>query len=195
MNDEIREIYLSGLEWAKTHDNMGGVMGNIVFKDNMSYEEYQKLLKTTYFTLCDKDYIINLQQENERANQYIDFYKDLVNKQSKRNSRQRLANQKQQDLILKLQQENERLKDNAIHNDKVVDKARWNEMIYKSRCEKAVEYIKNFSVDKSFSFPLMKRWEENQVKASIDYEFNDTLKKDLLKILQNGSDNDEKVNL
>lgn len=47
----------------------------------------------------------------------------------------------------------------------------------------AVECINNFSVDKSFSFPLMKRWEENQVKASIDYEFNDTLKKNLLKIL------------
>lgn len=65
MNDEIREIYLSGLEWTKTHDNMGGVTGNLIFKDNMSYEEYQKLLKTTYFTLCDKDYITNLEQETE----------------------------------------------------------------------------------------------------------------------------------
>lgn len=92
------------------------------------------------------------------------------------------------DYITNLQQENEMLKDNAIHNDKVVDKARWNEMIYKSKVEKAVEYINNFSVDKSFSFPLMKRWEENQVKSSINYEFNDTLKKDLLNILQNGSE-------
>lgn len=40
-----------------------------------------------------------------------------------------------------LQEENERLKENAIHNDKVVDKARWNEMIYKSRNEKAIEYL------------------------------------------------------
>ena len=59
---------------------------------------------------------------------------------------------------------------------------------YKSSCEKAVEYINNYSVDKSFSFPLMKRWEENQVKSSIDYEFNDTLKKDLLNILNGRSD-------
>lgn len=66
MNDEIKEIYLSNLEWTKTHDNMGGVMGNIVFKDNMSYEEYQKLFKSGYFVLCDKDYITYLQEENEK---------------------------------------------------------------------------------------------------------------------------------
>ena len=45
------------------------------------------------------------------------------------------------DYITNLQQENERLKENAIHNDKVVDKAKWNEMIYKSRIEKAIDYI------------------------------------------------------
>lgn len=53
-----------------------------------------------------------------------------------------------------------------------------------NRINKTIEYINNFSVDKSFSFPLMKRWEENQVKSSIDYEFNATIKKDLLKILK-----------
>ena len=41
----------------------------------------------------------------------------------------------------KLIKENERLKENAIHNDKVVDKAKWNEMLYKSRIEKALKYI------------------------------------------------------
>lgn len=41
----------------------------------------------------------------------------------------------------KLQEENIILKENAIYNDKVVDKARWNEMIYKSRNKKAIEYI------------------------------------------------------
>ena len=66
MNNEIREIYLSNLEWTRVHDNIGGVMGNIVFKDAMPYEEYQKLLKTTYFTLCDKDYTTNVEQESER---------------------------------------------------------------------------------------------------------------------------------
>ena len=78
MNDEIREIYLSDLEWTKTHDNMGGAMGNIVFKDNMSYEEYQELFKTTYFTLCDKDYITNLQKENEDYKSRVEKTIELV---------------------------------------------------------------------------------------------------------------------
>ena len=54
------------------------------------------------------------------------------------------------DYITNLQQENERLKENAIHNDKVVDKAKWNEMIYKSRCEKAsdkIQYIIDYGFD------------------------------------------------
>lgn len=66
MNNEIKEIYFSNLEWTKTHDNMGGVMGNIIFKNNMSYEEYNKLFKSCYFILCNKDYITNLQTENEK---------------------------------------------------------------------------------------------------------------------------------
>lgn len=35
------------------------------------------------------------------------------------------------DYITNLQQENERLKDNAIHNDKVVDKVNWENMLLK----------------------------------------------------------------
>lgn len=56
-----KEVYISGLEWTRTHDNMGGVVGNIVFKDNMHYEEYQRLTEG-FFILCDKDYITNLQK-------------------------------------------------------------------------------------------------------------------------------------
>lgn len=66
MKDEIKEIYLSNLKWTKTHDNMGGVMGDVIFKDNMSYGTYQKLLKSSYFVLCDKDYITNLQENYDR---------------------------------------------------------------------------------------------------------------------------------
>ena len=73
MNDEIKEIYLSDLEWTKTHDNIGGVMGNLIFKDNMPYEEYQELFKTTYFVLCNKDYITNLQKENNHKDKLIDI--------------------------------------------------------------------------------------------------------------------------
>lgn len=81
MKDEIQEIYLSNLKWTKTHDNIGGVMGNVVFKNNMSYEKYQDLLKNGYFVLCDKDYITNLEQENERLNKSLEYYKQGRNKQ------------------------------------------------------------------------------------------------------------------
>lgn len=86
--------------------------------------------------------------------------------------------------IKKLYVENKILRKNAEHNDKVVNEARWRANIYKSRIYKAIEYIKDYDVFKEFSFPLMKRDEENQVKSSIEYEFNTSIKKELLDILR-----------
>ena len=91
-----------------------------------------------------KDYITNLQQENENQ-------KELIRKQSKRNSRQRLANTKQQDLILKLQQEKERLKERVAYLERSNNR-REDTIIglrfevaeqedYKSCCEKASEKL------------------------------------------------------
>ena len=45
------------------------------------------------------------------------------------------------------------------------------------------EKINSFDVFKEFTFPLMKREEENQVKSSIDYEWRKSIKEPLLKIL------------
>lgn len=78
MNKE--EIYLSDLEWTKTHDNMGGVMGNVVFKNNMPYEEYNKLFKSGYFILCDKDYITNLQKRLDFMIDRNDEKQDRIDK-------------------------------------------------------------------------------------------------------------------
>ena len=68
----------------------------------------------------------------------------------------------------------------------------FNEMInWKEESEKQKEvidkinnYIDNYDIFKVFSFPLMKRWEEEQVKSSIDYEFKTSLIKDLKEILE-----------
>ena len=49
--------------------------------------------------------------------------------------------------------------------------------------EELKEYIKSYNVFKNFSFPLMKREEENQIKSSILYEFDTSIKKELLQIL------------
>jgi len=136
MSDEIKEIYLSNLEWTKIHDNIGGVMANLVFKNNMSYETYQKLFKNTYYVLCTKDYITNLQQENE-----------------------------------KLLQENIVIKDVKYMVE---------ETIYKSRVEKAIEYINKHKIEY-----IDKHFEDDNVMV----EFNEYANPQaLLELLQGGKD-------
>ena len=54
--------------------------------------------------------------------------------------------------------------------------------------DKINNYIDNYDIFKVFSFPLMKRWEEEQVKSSIDYEFKSSLIKDLKDILKEMSE-------
>ena len=50
------------------------------------------------------------------------------------------------------------------------------------------ELVENFDVFKEFTFPLMKRWEEEQIKSSIDYEWNKSIKKPLLETLDKVGD-------
>ena len=59
------------------------------------------------------------------------------------------------------------------------------------QCKKqkeVIDKIDNYVIFKVFSFPLMKRWEEEQVKSSIDYEFKTSLIKDLKDILKEVSE-------
>ena len=61
------------------------------------------------------------------------------------------------------------------------------EQQYKQQKEvinKVNKYLNEYDVFKVFSFPLMKRWEEEQIKSSIDYEFKTSLVKDLKDILK-----------
>lgn len=105
-------------------------MGNVIFKDNISYEEYNKLFKSVYFVFCDKDYMTNLQEENEDLKDRLKVMEHFKNS---------------------LLEENERLtrfKYN-IPNDKTqsvptITKSYKREYEdYKSRCEKAIEYIED----------------------------------------------------
>lgn len=48
-----KKVYLSNLEWVNTHNNMGGVKADIVFKDSMTYDEYKELHDKTYCVLTD----------------------------------------------------------------------------------------------------------------------------------------------
>ena len=73
------------------------------------------------------------------------------------------------DTFFKIAEENTRLLEQVKKQKKVIDKID--------------KYINNYDVFKVFSFPLMKRWEEQQIKSSIDYEFKTSLIKDLKDIL------------
>lgn len=102
------------------------------------------------FGIADEilDLITNLQQENEKLKynargQVNDYFKDKYADEVLKNAELKEENEKLQTTVNNCKQENEILRKNAEHNDKVVDKARWNEMIHKSRNEKAIEYIKS----------------------------------------------------
>ena len=62
----------------------------------------------------------------------------------------------------------------------------------KEKINKAIEYINNYDVFKEYSFPTMKRYIENNIKSSIKYEFDTSIKKYLLSILDlNNKDKNE----
>jgi len=125
-----------------------------------NFDDEPYLHGTDYVKL--RDYITNLQQENEKLKynargQVNDYFKDKYADEVLKNAELQQDLDKANDIIEKdrqfykcrmdeyveLKKENEILKANAEHNDKVVDKARWNEMIYKSRCEKALNLVNN----------------------------------------------------
>lgn len=116
--------------------------------------------------------------------QYIQTIQNEYKTLQKRNSRQRLANQKQYELILKLQQENERLKEennNKAMNDyaHAIDESWYRELYddYKSRCEKAYEELTYMS-------------SSDYVK---DYDIKQNCWTKLSNILQNGGDKVENI--
>ena len=59
--------------------------------------------------------------------------------------------------------------------------------------DKINNYLDNYDVFKVFNFPLMKKWEEQEVKSSIDYEFKTSLIKDLKEILEDKEETDTNV--
>ena len=48
------EVYLQNIVFKKTYDDKGCVMGEIVFKNAMTYEEFENILDERYFVLTDK---------------------------------------------------------------------------------------------------------------------------------------------
>ena len=151
MNNEIKEI-LDRLERIDHKEYSCG----FEFADIGSFDEVCRCFEERKKMA---DYITNLEQEIERQSKaqvilddMLANYKQVNKNQAKRNSRQRLANQKQQELILKLQQENEHLRTdlNTFKNTIIEVNKECNSLFnhltkkdldYKSRCEKASELL------------------------------------------------------
>lgn len=77
--------------------------------------------------------------------------------------------------IVRLRKENEQLKSQLQQKENIIKEVR--------------EKVDNFDVFKEFTFPLMKRDEEQQVKSSIDYEWRKSIKEPILEILDKVEEN------
>lgn len=132
MNEEIKEILESSRKIIKSNRENGFdriiILGDDIDKLLDYITNLQQAIKDTKDTADDM--LFELKQENEELRE--------------ENSKLEIALQNIQEDYDRRIEENERLKENAIHNDKVVDKARWNEIIYKSRCEKASAELKDW---------------------------------------------------
>ena len=78
----------------------------------------------------------------------------------------------------------EKLEDSIVFIESHINRIEKENKKYKEVIDKINNYIDNYDIFKVFSFPLMKRWEEEQVKSSIDYEFKTSLIKDLKDIVK-----------
>ena len=136
-----------------------------------------------------KTIIVELQQENKQLREKVNkFNIDKTNNENKslkgsckvlgeKNNNQRKELQRLNNKIEKLKVINEEHK-------KLNGEIREESQKQKEVIDKINNYIDNYDIFKVFSFPLMKRWEEEQVKSSIDYEFKTSLIKDLKDILK-----------
>lgn len=88
-----------------------------------------------------------------------------------------------QKAIKELQQENNQLKQVNEEHQKLNGELRE----YCKQLKEILNEIKNIDVFKEFSFPLMKRWEEQQVLSSIDYQFKNTFIKKIQELEKSDS--------
>lgn len=118
------------------------------------YETRYKLYNETQFIITHReinklsDYITNLQQKLQMANDTLDTHNELIEKLYQENER--------------LEENNQAMQEEMARTWKMTDD-------YKSRCEKAIEYIKMYKCDYS------------------PYELTDSAIRNVLNIL-NGSD-------
>lgn len=164
MNDEIKEILLK--------------IQNVVNHKVASYNALVETKAEDYKILLD--YITNLQHQISLMEEDIRESKEINGELQQENERLKENNQSMQEEMARVWEENERLKEYFDIMVKFIQKNLDRFCDYKSRCEKASEYIDNFWREKSYYESV-----ENCLKFATMNEFE---KEDLLNTLQNGSD-------
>lgn len=163
-------------------------------KDKYSYEPYDTTGKVyTTISYEEGQLLLSCIQQLEEDNEYL---KRLCETQNKREYRSKFLKEFQKehgknvfpdyDEIYKrydkLKEENKILKENAEHNDKVVDKTNWEINILKNNRDKAIEYIENMP----YLQETDKEYEDINGNTYFTYkEWNDS---ELLNILKGDSD-------
>lgn len=206
MKDEIKEILdkLNSGVWEKDEQEISYkiLFSNEVYQllyyiTNLQ-EENNKLKNLEYkFFYCSEDEeSFTLEDYLQLGNKLYDLEEE--NKKIKNKLEDEKKNYKR--ITTYLQEENERLKEENKHifanvnDDQLLRSNAMNYaelQDYKTRNEKAIEYVNTHKPSDTISFPLMKKDEENQVKSCFDYEFREIYQKELLEILQEKSDENE----
>ena len=155
MNNEIKEIreYISCPQFG---DNHYGKWGALRLDQRIKIKQIL-------------DYITNLQQEIKEANDSITWWTNRF-KAVERDNRE-------------LKQENERLKEELFKSVNNTNNSMELTEDYKSRCEKAIEYIEN-------EMPYLEEPDEEieRIDGSIYMTMKEYDKNIILNILQNGSE-------
>lgn len=128
------EIYLSNLDWVNTHDNMGGVIGHIIFKNAMTHEKFEKIISKSYL-LLEK----GQQEEIERLNKgYCQFKKECGNVADCMREEYFQMQQKN----MKMSVENDRLKKIINYKKQDIKKLKY-ELMYEKSETKSLNNIIN----------------------------------------------------
>ena len=137
------EVYLQDLTYERVHDNVGCVIGEIIFKNSMTYDEFTNILDKRYFTLSD-----NLQQENNQPKEELERLKQPTIFIDTQDMEERYGEELYKEY---LENENHQLKD---------------------RIEKAIEYINRLISDEygvsimvdEYSCEYEREWKEKILK-------------------------------
>ena len=148
MNNEIKEILDYFRKYATIRENT--MISEIEDCITNLKKKYENAVVDYEMEKAKNNIIVKL--GDEYSSTIDELVKHCLNQKTKIKELEQKYDKALTDLVkeshrrMELEEESERLKENAIHNDKVVDQARWNEMLYKGRIDKAIPMLKELNI-------------------------------------------------